>query len=79
MAAAVQRNAIEGELQRFTLRVTRRTVPIMFSMMLVQASELRSSAGRPSLLTVSIFEALRAARVDVVEKRGPVHAFIEMP
>ena len=37
MAAAVQRKAIEGELQRFTLRVTRRTVPIIFSMMLVQA------------------------------------------
>ena len=42
MAAAVQRKAIEGELQRFTLRVTRRTVPIMFSMMFVQASERRS-------------------------------------
>ena len=54
MAAAVQRNAIEGELQRFTLRVTRRTVPIIFSMMLVQASERRNSAGRPSLLTVRI-------------------------
>ena len=54
MAAAVQRSAIEGELQRFTLRVTRRTVPIIFSMMLVQASERRSSAGRPSLLTVRI-------------------------
>ena len=54
MAAAVQRKAIEVELQRFTLRVTRRTVPIMFSMMLVQASKRRSSAGRPSLLTVRI-------------------------
>src|ERR1700684_3531646 len=54
MAAAYHRNAIEGELQRFTLLVTRRTVPIMFSMMLVQASERRSSAGRPSLLTVRI-------------------------
>ena len=54
MAAAVQRKAIEGELQRFTLRVTRRTVPIIFSMMLVQASERRNSAGRPSLLTVRI-------------------------
>jgi len=42
MAAAVQRKAIEGELQRFTLRVTRRTVPIMFSMMFVQASERRN-------------------------------------
>jgi hypothetical protein len=34
--------------------VTRRTVPIMFSMMFVQASERRSSAGRPSLLTVRV-------------------------
>src|SRR6202048_952009 len=47
MAAAVQRKAIEDELQRFTLRVTRRTGPIIFSMMLVQASERRNSAGRP--------------------------------
>jgi hypothetical protein len=39
MAAAVQRKAIEDELQRFTLRVTRRTVPIIFSMMLVQTRE----------------------------------------
>src|SRR5216683_6395214 len=54
MAAAVQRKAIEDELQRFTLWVTRRTVPIIFSMMLVQASERRNSAGRPSLLTVRI-------------------------
>src|SRR5664279_3966196 len=54
MAAAVQRKAIEDELQRLTLRVTRRTVPIIFSMMLVQASERRNSAGRPSLLTVRI-------------------------
>src|SRR5664279_4591786 len=44
----------EDELQRFTLRVTRRTVPIIFSMMLVQAIERRNSAGRPSLLTVRI-------------------------
>jgi DNA invertase Pin-like site-specific DNA recombinase len=54
MAAAVQRRAVEGELQRFTLRVTRRTVPIIFSMMFVQASERRSSAGKPSLVTVRI-------------------------
>src|SRR5215470_9769304 len=54
MAAAVRRKAIEDELQRFTLRVTRRTVPIIFSMMLVQDSERRNSAGRPSLLTVRI-------------------------
>jgi hypothetical protein len=31
------------------LRVTRRTVPIIFSMMLVQASERHNSGGRPSL------------------------------
>src|ERR1700716_2824629 len=54
MAAAVQRKAIEDELQRFTLRVTRRKVPIIFSMMWVQASERRNSVGRPSLLTVRI-------------------------
>src|SRR6476661_5000033 len=55
MAASVQRKAVEDELQRFTLRVTRCTVPIIFSMMLVQASERRNSAGRPrSLLTVRI-------------------------
>src|SRR5665811_304557 len=54
MAAAVQRKAIEDELQRFTLRVTRRTVPIIFSMMLVETSERRNCAGRPSLLTVRI-------------------------
>jgi hypothetical protein len=44
MAAAVQRKAIEDKLQRFTLRVTRRTVPTIFSMMLVQgqrASQFR--------------------------------------
>jgi hypothetical protein len=37
-----------------TLRQTRRTVPIMFSMMLVQASERRSDDGSPSRITVSI-------------------------
>jgi hypothetical protein len=77
MAAAVQRNAIEGELQRFTLRVTRRTVPIMFSMMLVQASERRSSAGRPSLLTVRISsnpleDALRDAGGVALEALGEI-------
>ena len=45
MAAAVQRKAIEAERQRFTLRLTRRTVPIMFSIMLVHARE-RSQLGR---------------------------------
>ena len=49
IAAAVQRIAIEAERQRFTLRQTRRTVPITFSIMLVQASERRSSFGNPIL------------------------------
>jgi hypothetical protein len=61
MAAAVQRNAIEGELQRFTLRVTRRTVPIMFSMMFVQASERRSSDGNPKDLVQSLQNTFRDA------------------
>jgi hypothetical protein len=52
--AAVQRIAIEAERQRFTLRQTRRTVPITFSIMLVQASERRSSFGSPSRVTVRI-------------------------
>src|SRR5258708_4611696 len=37
MPAAVQRNAIAAFRHRFTLRQTRRTVPIMFSIVLVQA------------------------------------------
>ena len=53
MAAAVQRIAIEAERHRFTLRQTRRTVPITFSIMLVQASERRSSFGNPSRVTVA--------------------------
>jgi hypothetical protein len=47
MAVAVQRSAIAASCQRLTLRQTRRTVPFVFSMMLVQASERRSSTGRP--------------------------------
>ena len=46
MAAAVQRIAIEAERHRFTFRHTRRTVLMTFSMMLVQASERRSSFGQ---------------------------------
>jgi hypothetical protein len=48
IAAAVQRKDIDAERQRFTLRFTRRTVPIMFSMMLVHAKDLLSSLGNPS-------------------------------
>src|ERR1700737_1110340 len=54
MAALAQRRAIEGERQYFTFRLTRRTVPMTFSMMFVQASERRSSGGSPSFVTVSI-------------------------
>ncbi len=39
MAAAAHRRAIERERQYLTLRQTLRTVPMTFSMMLVQASE----------------------------------------
>jgi hypothetical protein len=54
MAAAVQRKAMDAERQRFTLRQTRRTVTIIFSTMLVQASERRSSFGKPNRVTVRI-------------------------
>ena len=54
MAALVQRSAMEASCQCLTLRQTQRTVPIIFSMMLVHASELRSSAGRPRRMTVRI-------------------------
>ena len=53
-AAAVQRNAIKDEFQCFTLRLTRRTVPVAFSMMLVKVSERLSSVGSPSRVTVRI-------------------------
>ena len=52
MPAAVQRNAIAAFRHRFTLRQTRRTVPIMFSIELVQASERLSFIGKPRRLTV---------------------------
>ena len=54
MAAAVQRIAIEAERHRFTFRHTRRTVLMTFSMMLVQASERRSSFGNPRRVMVRI-------------------------
>jgi hypothetical protein len=54
IAAAVQRIAIQAERHRFTFRQTRRTVPMRFSTILVQASERRSSFGNPSRVTVRI-------------------------
>src|SRR5262244_2437463 len=53
-AGGVQRNAIAAFRHRFTLRQTRRTVPIIFSIELVQASERLSFTGKPRRLTVSI-------------------------
>ena len=54
MAALVQRNAIEASCQCLTFRQTCRIVPFMFSMMFVQASDRRSSSGRPRRVTVRI-------------------------
>ena len=48
------RSAIAALRQRFTLRQTLRTVPIMFSIALVQASERRSGVGSLRRATVSI-------------------------
>jgi hypothetical protein len=45
---------MEAERQHFTFRQTRRTVPITFSIMLVQASERRRSFVKPSRVTVRI-------------------------
>ena len=75
--AAVQRSAIAAFRQRFTLRQTRRTVPIMFSMELVQASERRSSAGSPRRLTVEhLIEPFKDAGGDtgrlLVEPAGEI-------
>ena len=60
MAAAVQRIAIEAERHRFTFRQTRRTVPITFSMMLVQASKrhplLRQSKPRDGEDLIDAFQ-----------------------
>src|ERR1700758_3229266 len=69
MAAAVQRIALEAERHRFTLRQTRRTLPITFSMMLVQASERRSSFGNLSRVTVRI--SSMPSRIEP-ETPGPV-------
>ncbi len=59
MPAAVQRNAIAPFRHRFTLRQTRRTVPIVFSIELVQASERLSFTGKPRRLTATSRRALR--------------------
>ena len=53
------RSAIDAEPRCFTLRLMRRIVPIMFSMMLVQASDRLSSARRPSRVTVKAITAHR--------------------
>ena len=45
--------AQEASRQRFTLRLTCRMVPFMFSMMLVQARERRSSLGRRTTHRIS--------------------------
>src|SRR5437773_10838572 len=41
IASATHRKAIPASRQRLTLRVTRRMVPIMFSVMFVQASDAK--------------------------------------
>ena len=61
MPAAVQRNAIAAFRHRFTLRQTRRTVPIMFSIELVQASERLSVTGKPRRLRVMLRNLWRIA------------------
>jgi hypothetical protein len=53
-AGGLQRSAIAALRQRFTLRQTLRTVPIMFLIALVQASERRSGVGNLRRVTVSI-------------------------
>src|SRR5512132_3761511 len=64
MPAAVQRNAIAAFRHRFTLRQTRRKVPIMFSIELVQASERLSFTGKPRRMTVSISSSPSSAGGD---------------
>lgn len=52
-----------GERQYFTFRQTRRTVPMTFSMIFVQASDRRNSAGRPSRARDMI--PFRGARLNI--------------
>src|SRR3984893_11694082 len=88
MAAPAQRRAIEGERQYFTFRLTRRTVPMTFSMMFVQASERRSSGGSPSFVTVSISSRDRGGNAlpvlfempgKVAKKRLGLAAVVQLP
>jgi hypothetical protein len=60
MAAAVQRIAIEAERQRFTLRHTRRTVPITFSIMLVQAASVAAPSAIRAACRISRYWGRRA-------------------
>jgi hypothetical protein len=55
--STVQRNAIAAFRHRFTLRQTRCTVPIVFSIELVQANERLSFTGKPRRLMVSIWSS----------------------
>ena len=73
---AVHLSAISACLQRLTLRVTWRTVPSAFSTMLVQASERRSSCGRPADdgedLLQPLQDAARDARFLMLQTPGQV-------
>src|SRR3981081_1337287 len=71
IAAAVQRNAIEADRHRFTLRQTRRTVLMTFSTLVVQASARRSSFGRPSRMTVRFYRAMADAVLDELHRAMP--------
>jgi hypothetical protein len=75
MAVAVQRSAIAASCQRLTLRQTRRTVPFVFSMMLVQASERRSSTGRPRRVWIYAenvgYQSLSLRQYPVANCRNP--------
>lgn len=67
IAAPVQRSAIGASRQYFTLRHTRRMLPIMFSMMLVQAKRLTRNAKATLLRASPIGQAagcvIRRARI----------------
>jgi hypothetical protein len=67
MAAPARHGAMESERHYFTLRQIHRILSVTFSMLLVQASEHRTSGGSPSLVTVSIPSGIEA------EHACPVH------